>query len=217
MFKVILHAALAAIFPSISAACGTALILTIDVSNSVDPAEYRIQVDGMASALRDPEIVEAMVSQEAAIAVVQWSGAQRQELSIPWTRIRTSLDAARLADAAQLTTRAFTLSDTAPAEAITFALPLFAQVPDCKTKVIDVSGDGTPNAGSDVRRARNLAETQGVTINGIAIESLGVAISNFYRAALITRNGFVITARTHREYPDAIRRKILRELSIVLG
>ncbi|MEN8895971.1 MAG: DUF1194 domain-containing protein [Yoonia sp.] len=198
-------------------ACGAALILTIDVSNSVDPAEYRIQVDGMAAALRNPDIVEAMVSQEAAIAVVQWSGKDKQELSIPWTRIRTSLDAARLATAAQLTTRAFTLSDTAPAEAIRFALPLFADVPDCKTKVVDVSGDSTPNAGTDIRNARNLAERMGVTINGIAIESLGLAITNFYKRALITRDEFVITARTHREYPDAIRRKILRELSIVLG
>ena len=217
MFRVFINAAVAILFPSISMACGPALILTIDVSNSVDPAEYRIQVDGMAAALRNPDIVEAMVSQEAAIAVVQWSGKDKQELSIPWTRIRTSLDAARLATAAQLTTRAFTLSDTAPAEAIRFALPLFADVPDCKTKVIDVSGDGTPNAGTDIRNARNLAERMGVTINGIAIESLGLAITNFYKRALITRDGFVITARTHREYPDAIRRKILRELSIVLG
>ena len=62
-----------------------------------------------------------------------------------------------------------------------------------------------------------MAEQIGVTINGIAIESMGLAISNFYRGAVITRNGFVITARTHREYPGAIRRKILRELSMVLG
>ena len=198
-------------------ACDTALILTIDVSNSVDPAEYRLQVDGMANALRDPEIVEAMVSQEAAIAVVQWSGQDKQTLSVPWTRVRTALDAARLADTAQLLPRAFVLSDTAPAEAIRFALPLFDQVPDCKSRVIDVSGDGTPNAGSNTREARNLAEKSGVTINAIAIESMGLAITNFYRGAVITRNGFVMTARTHREYPDAIRRKILRELSLVLG
>ena len=198
-------------------ACGTALILAIDVSNSVDTAEYRLQVDGMTAALRDVEIVEAMVRQEAAIAVVQWSGQDRQELTIPWTRAHTTLDAGRLADQAQLMTRAFVLSDTAPAEAIRFALPLFDLVPDCKIRVIDVSGDGTPNAGSDTRSARNLAERNGVTINGIAIESLGLAITNFYRGAIITRDGFVITARTHREYPDAIRRKILRELSLVLG
>ena len=43
-------------------ACDTALLLTIDVSNSVDPAEYRIQTDGLADALQDPEIVDIMVS-----------------------------------------------------------------------------------------------------------------------------------------------------------
>ena len=217
MFSLILKSALISLIPNLSMACDTALILTIDVSNSVDAAEYRLQVDGLAAALRDPEIMEAMVSQSAAIAVVQWSGTQRQEVSVPWTRIRTSLDAALLADISHLMPRAFLLSDTAPAEAIRFSLPLFAQVPDCKNKVIDISGDGTPNSGTSTRKARNLAEAMGVTINGVAIESMGVAISNFYRGSVITRNGFVITARTHREYPDAIRRKILRELSMVLG
>ena len=113
--------------------------------------------------------------------------------------------------------RAFVLSDTAPAEAIYFSLRLFDQVPDCNRKVIDVSGDGTPNGGSDVRNARNAAERAGVTINGIAIESMGIAITNFYRGAVITRDGFVMTARTHREYPETIRAKILREISRIFG
>lgn len=217
MFRALTIALLSAFLPNISLACDTALILTIDVSNSVDPAEYRMQVDGLAEALRDPAIVDAMVRQEAAIAVVQWSGQDRQEVSVPWVRIRTALDAAALAQRAQLLPRAFVLSDTAPAEAVMFSLSLFTQVPDCKNKVIDVSGDGTPNSGSEMRNARNQAERRGVTINGIAIESMGLAITNFYKRAVITRNGFVITARTHREYPDAIRRKILRELSMVMG
>ena len=80
-----------------------------------------------------------------------------------------------------------------------------------------VSGDGTPNGGSDTRAARNAAERAGVTINGIAIESMGLAITNFFRGAVITRNGFVMTARTHREYPQTIRAKILREISRILG
>ncbi len=206
-----------ALSPVITNACDTALILTIDVSNSVDTGEFRLQADGLTAALRAPEIVDAMVRQEAAIAVVQWSGETRQELSIPWTRIRSSLYAARLAAAAEQMPRAFVLSDTAPAEAILFSLDLFSQVPDCKNKVIDISGDGTPNSGSETRDARNAAERAGVTVNAIAIESMGLAITGFYKGAVITRNGFVITARTHREYPDAIRRKILRELSQVIG
>lgn len=198
-------------------ACETALILTIDVSNSIDSAEYRVQTDGLADALQDPEIIRILVAGASTLAVVQWSGVDKQTVSIPWTPIRTALDVERLSQQARLMERAFVLSDTAPAEAIYFSLGLFDQVPQCARRVIDISGDGTPNSGADVRAARNAAETAGVTINGIAIESMGSAITSFFRNAVITRNGFVMTARTHREYPDTIRAKILREISRVFG
>lgn len=204
-------------FATPALACDTALVLSIDVSNSIDAAEYKLQVDGMADALTNPEIVDAMVSGDVAIAVMQWSGAGRQEISIPWRQIRTTFDAEALALESRLMPRAFTLSDTAPGDAILFAIDMFDDAPDCKRRVIDVSGDGTPNSGSDSRLARNMAERRGITINGIAIESMGLAITNFFNLGIITRDGFVITARTHREYPDAIRRKIIRELSRVLG
>ena len=198
-------------------ACETALILTIDVSNSIDPAEYRLQTDGLADALRDPDIVETMVAGENYLAVVQWSGVDKQTVSIPWTQMRTALDVEAFAQKSRLMERAFVLSDTAPAEAIYFSLNLFDEVTNCERRVIDVSGDGTPNGGSDVRAARSAAERAGVTINGIAIESMGLAITNFFRTAVITRNGFVMTARTHREYPQTIRAKILREISRIFG
>lgn len=208
---------LAALWAAPVAACDTALILMIDVSNSIDAAEYRLQVDGMADALIDPEIVEALVQGQVAISVIQWSGADKQEVSVPWVQIKTPVDAAGLSVRARTMTRAFVLSDTAPGEAIAFALSTFASAPDCARRVIDVSGDGTPNAGRDVRPVVAQAERQGVTINGIAIEGLGLAITTFYRRAIITRDGFVLTARGHREYPDAIRRKILREVSRIFG
>ncbi|SHG69312.1 Ca-activated chloride channel family protein [Cognatiyoonia sediminum] len=198
-------------------ACDTALILTIDVSNSVDPAEWALQKDGLVDALRDPEVVGAMVDNYAALMVIQWSGEDKQEISIPWTRVENELDAALFANLAADMERAFVLSDTAPAEAIYFSLEQFEDVPDCLRKVIDISGDGTPNSGRDTATARIIAERSGVTINGIAIESMGVAITNFYERKVITRNGFVLTARRHLDYPRAIRQKIIRELSRMLG
>lgn len=213
----LLSSAYFALTVSTAWACDTALILTIDVSNSVDPGEWRLQKDGLVDALRDPEIVAAMVDNQAAMMVIQWSGEDKQEVSIPWNRIRTELDAALFANRAADLERAFVLSDTAPAEAIYFSLAQFDAVPDCRRKVIDVSGDGTPNAGRDTATARNVAERAGVTINGIAIESMGVAITNFYQRTVITRDGFVLTARRHLDYPRAIRQKIIRELSRMLG
>jgi Ca-activated chloride channel homolog len=199
------------------AACDTALMLAIDVSNSVDVGEYRLQIDGVADALRDPEIAAALVEGQIALSLMQWSGVDRQQTSLDWARMTTPADVLAFSEAARQVERAFILSDTAPAEAVAYALARFADVPDCGRHVLDVSGDGTPNAGSDVRAARLAAERAGVTINGIAIESLGVAITGFFQRALITRDGFVVTARGHSEYPRAIRDKILREISEVLG
>ena len=213
MWRVILLALL----PLPAPACDVALMLTVDVSNSVDPAEYRLQTDGLADALADPAIVDAMIAGEAAISVVQWAGLDRQTFALPWTRIRTAMDVARLSQAARLMPRAHTLSGTAPAEALLFSLSHFAPVADCRRRVIDISGDGTPNAGGDVARARQQAQRDGITINAIAIESMGLAITNFYARQVVTRDGFVVTARRHADYPRAIRAKILRELSQPLG
>ncbi|WP_375259523.1 DUF1194 domain-containing protein [Citreimonas sp.] len=198
-------------------ACQTALILSMDVSNSVDAGEYRLQTEGLAAALRDPAIVEILVRDRVALAVVQWSGQDMQAVTLPWTQMFGSAQVEAFAAAAQSMPRAFVLSDTAPADAVDFAVAQFRDAPDCARRIIDVSGDGTPNAGGEIGRARNRAERAGVTVNGLAIEGIGVAITNFYQRNVITRDGFVVTARGHRDYARAIRLKILREISRVVG
>lgn len=202
-------------FPAM--ACDTALMLMIDVSNSIDPGEYRLQTDGMADAVLDPEVADALIQGETAIAVMQWSGVDRQEVTLPWRQIRSEADVHAFAAETRALPRAFVMSDTAPAEAIRFALDQFDTAPACQRRVIDISGDGPPNAGSDTATASRLAERRGVTINAIAIESLGLAITNFYTRQVITRDGFVMTARGHLEYPQALRDKILREVSRIFG
>lgn len=189
----------------------------MDVSQSVDPGEYRLQIDGLAAALTDPEIAEILVRDRVTLSVMQWSGVDNQTISLPWTQVQSPADVAAFAGAVRALERAYVLSDTAPAEALRFALRQFSDVPGCKRHVLDVSGDGTPNAGSDVRGLNRMAEQAGVTVNGLAIESMGLTITNFYRRSIITRDGFVITAQGHRDYARAIRIKILREISRVLG
>ncbi|RYH03163.1 DUF1194 domain-containing protein [Salipiger sp. IMCC34102] len=212
-----LRALILSFLPLPALACETALMLTVDVSNSVDGAEYHLQVDGLADALNDPDIVDALVRGQSAISVVQWSGLAEQAVTIPWTRVRSAADVARLSERARRQERAFVLSGTAPADALLFSLNNFAPVLDCARRVIDVSGDGTPNTGGNVATARARAERDGITVNAIAIELMGVAVTNFYRNRVITRDGFVVTARMHRDYPRAIRAKILRELAQVMG
>ncbi|MFN6977446.1 MAG: DUF1194 domain-containing protein [Gemmobacter sp.] len=208
---------LLAIVPTPLRACEAALVLAMDVSGSVDAGEYRLQVDGLALALDDPAIVDALTGGAVALAVVQWSGLGRQALSLPWRRIVTPADAAAFAAAVRAMPRAFTASDTAVGEALAFAMAQFAAVPDCRRRIVDLSGDGAENVGFTIARARREAIAAGVEVNGLAIESMGLSITQFYRSWVVTPGGFVVTARGHLDYARAMRVKILRELSRPVG
>ena len=78
-------------------ACELALALAVDVSGSVDPREYRIQMQGLAEALRDGVVSEALVRGEAQVMLMQWSGNSRQRISIPWLQVRNFDDVEALA------------------------------------------------------------------------------------------------------------------------
>lgn len=196
--------------------CSTALVLAVDVSNSIDAGEYRIQTEGLADALLDNEIREALVLGKVALSVIQWSGKGSQQVTLPWTRMNADIDVLQFSDRARAMERAFIMSDTAVGDIIRFSAAQFDAVPDCARKVIDISGDGTDNAGTDPRSARRAVEGQGIQINGLAIEGMGLSITNFFRRHVITRDGFVMTARGHSTYAETLRKKIKREISQIM-
>lgn len=193
-------------------ACEVALLLTMDVSGSVDRGEYRTQVDGLAAALTDPQIADVLVRDQVALAVMQWSGVDQQAISLPWRRMLRPSDVPAFAARVRGLQRAFANSDTAVGDALIFAADRFGPVADCERLVIDISGDGATNAGGPTGAGRRAAIARGIEINAVAIEGLGLSISAFYRRAVITRDGFVMSARGHLEYARTIRAKILREL-----
>jgi Ca-activated chloride channel family protein len=126
---------------------------------------------------------------------------------------------ARFAAETRSLPRIFAASDTAVGGALAFATAQFSEVPDCQRRVIDISGDGPENAGFTVTAARAYAIAQGIEINAIAIEDFGASapITAFYQRWVISRGGFVMTARGLRDYPRAIRAKLLRELEKPMG
>ena len=200
-------------------ACETALVLSIDVSGSIDAGDYRLQTDGIATALADPEVAEALVKGQVALAVVQWSGVAEQALVLPWQRMLAPRDVTRFAARAAEIPRSFTGSDTAVGQGLRFATAQFAAVPDCARRVVDISGDGQENAGFTDSAARHEAVLSGVMINAIAIEDPGPAfpITSYYRNWIISPGGFVVTTRGLSDYPETLRRKLLRELTKPVG
>lgn len=207
--------ALALAAPAAAPACEVALVLTIDVSGSVDPGEYRLQMDGLADALADPTVRDALVEAKAHVAVAQWSGTSRQALTVPWRGIGGPGDVAALIAEVRAAPRAWRHYSTAIGDALIFAADLLGEVPaECRRRVIDVSGDGPSNEGTEVTRIRDALVRGGVQINGLAIETTEKGLSDYYRENVIGGPGaFVLTARDFEDYPRAIRRKLLNEIT----
>jgi Ca-activated chloride channel homolog len=205
---------LALLFARPLAACETALLLAVDVSSSISPTEYEIQMQGLADALGDPRIVAALVDGQSRLALVHWSGQTHQRLTLRWQSIQRVEDVKDFAATIRQIKRPQLRSVTAIGQAIRFSLTQFAEVADCGRAIIDISGDGEENENWSLPEARNEAIAAGVMINAIAIE-LGDAdfrLTDYFRRFVITPGGFVITATGVDDYPRAIRAKLLREI-----
>lgn len=208
-----LFAVCLALLPAQAPACDLALALAVDISGSVDPQEFKVQMQGLADALRDGTVSEALVRAEAAVMLVQWTGTSRQDITIPWTRIQNFADAEALARQIETAPRRWRNFSTAIGDAVGFILDQWYTAPDCKRKVIDVSGDGASNEGRHPNEMRAALTAMGVTVNALAIEESEADLTAYFWENVIHGEGaFVMTANTFEDYPDRIRRKLIREV-----
>jgi Ca-activated chloride channel family protein len=208
------YLALLLILSTPARACDLALLLAVDVSGSVDAQEYRVQIDGLALALRDGIVADALVQQRAKVSLVQWTGSTRQQQTVPWTVIRSHADVAALAEAIANDPRVWRNYSTAIGEALVVSRLAFAPVADCIRKVIDLSGDGASNEGIEPATQRAALNAENITVNALAIETDQTDLTGYFFENLITGPGaFVVTANGFADYPETIKRKLQRETS----
>lgn len=203
------------VLPAPAIACDLALALAVDVSGSVDSSEYRLQMDGLATALRDPLISEALVRAQAQLMLVQWTGATRQFVTIPWTAM-TGFDVVdHFAEAVSEDRRVWRNYSTAIGDALTFTMNEFAPVSHCLRRLIDVSGDGASNEGEDPKAVHAALKEMGIVVNALAIEESEPDLTAYFFENVITGEGaFVVSASTFEDYPEKIRKKLLREITL---
>jgi uncharacterized protein DUF1194 len=72
-----------------------ALVLAVDCSSSVDVGDFRLQMDGIAAALRNPPLFEAIAAgscQQIAMTLVLWSSRDSQAIAIAWRVLSSRLE-----------------------------------------------------------------------------------------------------------------------------
>ena len=205
------------------------LVLAADVSRSVDGAKFQLQREGYAAAVSDPRVLEVIHSGRygrIGLTFVEWSGTGSQRVVIDWTTIGGADAAKGFADRLLEAPRSFA-DRTSISGAIEFAMGQLARAPyESARRTIDISGDGTNNAGRDVTAARDEALAQGVTINGLVIFSETPlswnpdhtnppgGLDNYYRNNVVGGPGaFVLAAQNFGSFGQAMIKKMIAEVA----
>ena len=235
---------LAAILPLASGAMSddaqvdTALIVAVDVSSSVDADRYKLQMEGIAKALEDPGVIQAIAGGPNGgilFSMVTW--ADRPAIALPWVRIANKEDALAVAQRVRklpLQSGDFTCMTRMLRSANDKIVP---QIPAKALRVIiDVSGDGPDNCNGDepIETVRDELVANGVTINGLPIleganasapappagaalaDSVltGPALEVWFKSKVAGGNGnFVLPANGYSDFGRAIRQKFVIEIS----
>lgn len=208
-----------------------ALVLAADVSRSINSDEFDLQRQGYASAISSPDVVKAIrAGTHGVIAVtfVEWSGSTEQQIVVDWQLIRDQASAKSFADTLLAQPRNF-YGRTSISAAIDFAMTRLQQSGvKAERQVIDISGDGTNNAGRSLTDARDAALAAGVTINGLAIinernELFGGfsghtqppgGLPNWYKENVIGGPGaFLLVVSDFESFGEAMTNKLLNEIA----
>jgi hypothetical protein len=206
------------------------VILTADVSGSVDDGEFELERKGYAAAVVDPRVLAAIrkgPNKAIAACFIEWSGPDEQKVVVDWTRLADEEDAGSLAAAILAPQRSFT-GRTSISAAIDFAMTQFGMAKfQAARRIIDVAGDGNNNSGRAVTEARDDAAKKGVTINGLAIINNRPdmtysshthppgGLPNYYKENVIGGPGaFLVVVTDFHSFADAMAKKLVKEIEI---
>ncbi len=221
----------------------TALIVSVDISNSVNVENFKLQMEGIASALEDAEVIKTISSGpngHILFSLVTWS--TEAEIAVPWTKLSSASDGQRIAKLVRALPRSWTGGEATCVGTMFDYLrtKLLAQVQGkALRRVVDVSGDGPDNCsgGSDVSTARDKVVASGVTVNGLPIldgaysgddvtvagwrvnagkpSVAGEALKAWYSSNVKGGPGsFILPAQGFSDFARAIRRKFVMEISM---
>ena len=196
------------------------LALAVDASGSVDDGEFALQLMGIASGLRDPEVRKAIRSGprgRIALNLVVWAEPQMPKDMSGWQIVSTDEEAERAASMIESFPRRVT-GATGIGAGIASALRSFDRNGiTASREVVDVSGDGRETEPHEttvlIGQARHMATARGVVINGLAILNKEPDLARWYEQNVQTGPGsFVMSVASYEDFAQAMRRKLLKEI-----
>jgi Ca-activated chloride channel homolog len=190
-----------------------AMVLAVDGSASVTYDEFGLIAGGMAAALRDPTVAAGLTG-TSVLSLLLWSGTGQRDIITDWTRIGSAADLAAFADDVDNMPRTVRAGQTAIGEALLASLTLLAKVPAIpKRNIVNVIGDGRSNDGIAPGPIRDRMAAADITINGLCILHEEPDLLASYTEEVIGGPGaFAVTCREYKDFTEAMRQKLTREI-----
>jgi hypothetical protein len=205
-------------------ATDTNIITGLDVSSSINALETKLQIQGMAQAIRSPSILAAIQHgkhSRIGFAVFVWADGDCVEL-IPWRMISSSQEAEAAAaeivsqlDGVLGNSTRFVGSLTNLSGAMEYAEARLQAAPfNAERTVLNLVGNGQDNVGENTERARAALLSHGTTINGIVIGS-DKRIVEYYRQEVIGGpTAFVLPANDAATIAQVFATKFTTEIAM---
>jgi hypothetical protein len=200
-----------------AAAVDLALVLAVDVSESIDADEYELQHEGIARAFESAPLIAAIADGAHGaidVLVLEWSDPDKQVVTVDWTRISDQAGARAFAARVRATGRSSN-GLTAIGNALLAAQAAFLNLPDkAARRVIDLSGDGIANIGPPPQQVRDQLVAAGVTVNGLAILKTEPWLDTYYDMYVVGGpGGFLVQVDDFPSFAAAIQQKLLAEIA----
>ncbi len=175
------------------------------------PVEFRIQMEGIAAALRHPALHDAIAAgreRRIALTLMLWSGADPRRVAVPWRLLATRGGSrGRRGRRSPVPSGSWQAGGTALGAWRSTTPPGCSRViPFAATRqVIDISGDGVDNVTGTPASARDRAVAQGITINGLPITKGSQLLPIYYQTEVIGgRDAFIEPAPISQAFEGTI-------------
>ena len=203
--------------PARARAVDLALVLAVDVSESIDAEEYQLQHEGIARAFESPPLIAAISGGAKGaidVLVLEWSDRDKQVVTVDWTRVSDKASAAAFATKVRASRRSSN-GLTAIGDALLAAQAAFRTLPDrASRRVVDLSGDGMANIGPPPQQVRDEMVAAGITINGLTILKTEPWLDSYYDDNVVGGpGGFLVQVDDFTSFAAAMQQKLLSEVA----
>jgi hypothetical protein len=199
------------------------IVTGLDLSGSIEAPEAQLQIDGIAMAIRSPQIIAAIEygnHGRIGFALFVWADGNYPVLA-SWRLIGSPEEALAVSEEVARELHAIRASDivvrlgalTDVSGAIDHGREMLQAAPFATNhRIINIIGNGVDNVGEHAWLARDRATAQGITINGVALGRDRTIYQYFKREVIGGPQAFVLSANDPEHLVEVMARKFTTEI-----